>query len=150
MNLRKMMIEDLDRVTEIDNLCFPVAWHKNDYENELLNNEFAKLYVLERDNQIIGYIDFWITFDICQLTKIAVLSSYRGTGYSKILMNYMIQKAEQSYCENISLEVRVSNDIAQKLYESYGFIKANVRKNYYQDNGEDAFFMIKPLGGNLL
>lgn len=150
MNLREMAIKDLDIITNIDSLCFPVAWSKQDYQNELLDNEYAQLYVLENDNQIIGYIDFWITFDTCQLTKIAVLPSHRGKGYSKQLMDYMIKKAEESYCESVSLEVRVSNDIALKLYESYGFIKVNVRKNYYQDNGEDANFLIKPLGGNLL
>ena len=48
----------------------------------------------------------------------------------------------------ISLEVRVSNTAAHKLYEAYDFIKVNVRKQYYQDNGEDAGFLIKAIGGN--
>ena len=80
MNLREMSIEDLEIITNIDSLCFPVAWSKQDYQNELLDNEYAQLYVLENDDQIIGYIDFWITFDTCQLTKIAVLPSHRGKG----------------------------------------------------------------------
>lgn len=150
MNIREMTIQDLGIITNIDRLCFPVSWTEQDYQNEILGNEYAQLYVLENDHQIIGYIDFWITFETCQLTKIAVLPSHRGKGYSKQLMDYMIKKAEEAYCESVSLEVRVSNDIAFKLYESYGFIKVNVRKNYYQDNGEDANFLIKPLGGNLL
>lgn len=149
MNIRKMLTHDIEVITKIDHVCFPMAWSKDDYLNEILHNEYAHLYVLEIDSTIIGYIDFWITFDTCQLTKIAILPAHRGKGYAKVLMDTMILYAQKALCETISLEVRVSNTKALSLYESYGFIKVNVRKNYYQDNGEDANFLIKPLGGNL-
>ena len=65
------------------------------------------------------------------------------------MMNYIVEQAELNGCENVSLEVRVSNDKAIKLYEKNGFININTRKNYYDDNHEDAYLMVKPLGGNL-
>lgn len=146
--IRKMRIEDCFIVSQIDAECFPIPWTKEQYEREFNENEFAYLYVLEDNNKIIGFIDFWITFDCCQLAKIAVLPSYRGNHYAHLLMDKMIDKAEQEHCEIISLEVRISNSAAHKLYEAYDFIKVNVRKQYYQDNGEDADFLIKALGGN--
>ena len=63
-------------------------------------------------------------------------------------MDKIISVANESKCENITLEVRVSNVAAISLYKKYGFIIANIRKSYYSDNHEDAYLMIKPLGGN--
>ena len=57
-----------------------------------------------------------------------------------------LKDAEEEGCEVISLEVRVSNERAIRLYQKSGFIKAAVRKGYYE-NGEDADLMIRPLGG---
>lgn len=79
-----------------------------------------------------------------------VAAAYRGQQYAHLLMDVMIATANQEQCETISLEVRVSNEAAHKLYEHYDFIKVNVRKAYYQDNGEDADFLIKALGGNCI
>ena len=58
----------------------------------------------------------------------------------------MISDAINANCDNISLEVRISNLPAQKLYESFGFMQVNVRKGYYSDNQEDALLLVKPLG----
>lgn len=146
--LRNMTKKDIEQITAIDAVCFPVPWKEKQYLYELEENDYAYLYVLEKNDQIIGYIDFWITFDICQLAKIAVLPQYQGEHHAHILMDQMIQDAQAKQCETISLEVRVSNQNAQKLYAAYDFIKVNVRKGYYQDNGEDADVLVKALGGN--
>lgn len=142
-----MKVEDIDDVIQIDAISFPVSWNKEQYIYELEENEFAQLYVLEEDHRIIGYIDFWITFEICQLAKIAVDPKFRGQKKAHELMDIMIDQANKNDCETISLEVRVSNQAAHKLYEAYDFIKVNVRKNYYQDNGEDADLLVKAIGG---
>lgn len=146
--LRTMTKEDITQIVAIDAICFPIPWKDDQYLYELEENDYALLYVLEQDHHIIGYIDFWITFDICQLAKIAVLPQYQGAHYAHILMDQMIQDAQAKQCETISLEVRVSNTNAKRLYEAYDFIKVNVRKGYYQDNGEDADVLVKALGGN--
>lgn len=147
--LRKMKVEDLDAVTDIDSTCFPVSWSKAQYVYEMNENVFAHLYVLEIADEIVGFIDFWITFEICQLAKIAVVSKYQNMHYAHRLMDKMLAVANKNGCENISLEVRVSNVAAHRLYENYNFIKVNVRKHYYQDNGEDADVLVKALGGSL-
>lgn len=148
--IRRMKTADAAVVAEIDSLCFPVPWKKQQYEAELKDNDFAFLYVLEQEGAVVGFIDFWITFDSCQLAKIAVLPAYQGKHLAHQLMDKMIEEADRAHCETISLEVRVSNEKAHRLYEAYDFIKVNIRKQYYQDNGEDADFLIKALGGNCL
>lgn len=145
--LREMLQTDLDEVVYIDSLCFPIPWNKQQYTYELDDNAYASLYVLLDGNTLIGYIDFWITFEICQLAKIAIHPDYRGKHHANELMEAMIKEAQQKKCENISLEVRSSNMVALGLYKAYDFIKVNVRKQYYQDNGEDALVLVKALGG---
>ena len=64
-------------------------------------------------------------------------------------MDHLINCAAEKGCEMISLEVRVSNAPALTCYKKYGFEIINIRKSYYQDNHEDAYLMMKPIGGNL-
>ncbi|MEG0710499.1 MAG: ribosomal protein S18-alanine N-acetyltransferase [Longicatena sp.] len=146
--IRLMNKTDLEAVMEIENQCFHGRWDETMMLYELEKNEFGRFYVYTIHNKVIGYIDFWITFETCQLANIAVHPDYQGNGYSKEMMDRMVEQAIALQCENIMLEVRVSNQIAKNLYERYGFIEINMRKNYYSDNGEDAFVMCKALGGN--
>ena len=141
--------QDLDALLAIEDVCFTSKWTKDMFKYEISENEFGKLYVLEDNDELVGYIDFWLTFDCCQLANIAIKPDRQGHGYSKQLMDVMFQDANESECETCMLEVRPSNDKARGLYQSYGFIEINIRKGYYNDNGEDAIVMCKPLGGCL-
>lgn len=145
--IRKMMANDLSAVTIIDEELFQSPWNKEQFLYEMEENAYANLFVLEEDGKIIGYIDYWITFEIAQLAKIAIDQSFQGKGYASILMKHMIKHCEEAMCENISLEVRVSNAQAIALYEHYDFMEVAIRKGYYQD-GVDAKLMVKALGGN--
>lgn len=148
--LEALKKEDLDDIVSMDAICFPAPWSKEQYQYELEENDYAFLYVLKEEGKIIGFIDYWITFDIAQLAKIAILPEYRGKHLAYRLMDQMIQDAEAKQCETLSLEVRVSNLAAQKLYEAYDFINVNTRKGYYHDNGEDAYVLVKALKGGCL
>lgn len=145
--IRKMSIEDLDRIDEIEKESFSSVYKKEQYEYELEDNPCAKLFVLEDENEIVGFIDYWITFDSCQLTKLAIAKEYRGKGYAHELMEFMIEDAIKENCEAILLEVRESNVVAQNLYKAYDFLEINVRKGYYTDNKENAIVMGKAIGG---
>ena len=143
--LRAATKQDLEQILAIDAISFPVPWNYEQYVYELEENAYAFLYVLIEDGILLGFIDYWITFEICQLAKLAILPAYRGRHLSHQLMDHMMKEAKEQGCENISLEVRVSNTAAQMLYEAYAFINVNVRKGYYHDNGEDAIVMVKAL-----
>ena len=140
--IRAMTIEDLDAVCNIEYQCFKSKYTRKEFENELLDNPFAKLWVLQIDQEIVGYIDYWITFESGQLCKIAVNPNKQGNHYADLLMEFLHQDCMNEGCETLSLEVRVSNQKAIKLYEKYNYINVNTRKNYYED-GEDAYLMVK-------
>ena len=144
--IRKMVKEDLIRIMEIEQASFKDAWTLSEYEYELEDNPFASLFVYEEDGKIVGMYDIWVTFEIAQIANIAVDHSCRGKGIGSKMMDALIDYANAKQCENISLEVRVTNQTAIALYEKYDFMISHTRKQYYED-GEDAYLMIKELGG---
>lgn len=93
---------------------------------------------------IVGFAGMWIMFDEAHITTIGVLPEYRGTGLGELLMVHLFSEAMARGAEWVSLEVRVSNDPAQALYQKYGFTRQGVRRRYYSDNGEDAYIMWSP------
>lgn len=146
--IRKMKDEDVDQAVYIDEKCLHGRWHRRQFLYELHENPYANLYVVEEQDIVIGFLDYWITFENAQLANIAILPDYQGKGYGRALMNTMFHACEEAMCENITLEVRTSNHKAQQMYHAHGFIDINIKKGYYNDNGEDAVYMMKPLGGS--
>ena len=142
------MIEaDLSKVVDLENICFPKGgWTLEQFRYELMENPFSSLLVFEENQAIIGYIDWWITYEQAQLANIAVHPASWKQGIGQQLLNEALQDAIEKECENMTLEARISNERAIQFYEKNGFISVNTRKNYY-DDGENAYLMIKPLGG---
>jgi ribosomal-protein-alanine N-acetyltransferase len=145
--IRPMTKEDLPVIDEMERELFPDSpWPQAEFLYEMEENPFAHLDVYEENGEILGYMDWWVTYEQAQLANIAVARRAWGRGIGSKLMDHCVSGAESAGCEMLSLEVRVSNERAIALYEKYGFIKAAVRRHYYE-NGEDAHLMIKPLGG---
>ena len=148
--IRRCTEADLAYLTQAEQLCFPDdPWKEDNYRYELTSNPYASLYVDEESSHIMGYVDLWITFETAQIANIGVVPEHRRKQIGEKLMKHAISLAEQQGCETITLEVRVSNVPAICLYEKFGFINAGRRRNYYED-GEDAWLMVKPLGGTEL
>jgi [ribosomal protein S18]-alanine N-acetyltransferase len=90
---------------------------------------------------IVGYGGLWLSIDEGHVTTIAVAPEYRGRGIGELLLNGLIDQAMALNADLLTLEVRVSNIVAQQLYLKYGFRPAGTRPRYYTDNGEDALIM---------
>lgn len=144
--IRKMTLQDLDQVLVIEKEAFHDHWPRSSYEYELCENDFSTLLVYEENHEILGVIGYYILFDEAQITTLATKEIAKRKGIARQLMNAMIQDCDKKLCCTISLEVRVSNTAAIQLYNSFDFITVNIRKGYYED-GEDAYLMVKALGG---
>ncbi|MCO7175500.1 ribosomal protein S18-alanine N-acetyltransferase [Sporolactobacillus kofuensis] len=141
VNIRPMTTEDIDQVMVVEYSAFDVPWSRKAFENELTNNHFANYFVAELEGKIIGYCGVWVIVDEAHITNLAVLSGYRGFKVGETLLRQVILYAVSQRAHSISLEVRVSNTIAQNLYRKLGFRDGGIRKNYYSNNGEDALVM---------
>lgn len=144
MIVREMTLEDLELVLNIEENSYKTPWSKAMFLNELTQNKYAYLFVLESKNMIIGYYGFWAIDDDAMITKVTIVKPLRGKGLSKVLMDDLLMRLKILNCNTVTLEVRVSNLAAISLYEKYGFKIIGKREKYYQD-GEDAHVMLKKL-----
>ncbi len=90
---------------------------------------------------IIGFAGLWLMVDEAHITTIAIHPDYRGKGLGEFELVSLIDIAYQIGAKWVTLEVRVSNYVAQNLYRKYGFREAGMRHRYYSDNQEDALIM---------
>jgi len=92
-------------------------------------------------HDIAGYVSLWFQGNETHITEIAVREEFRGKGIGELLLIGSVRVAMEHGSTVLTLEARVSNFIAQRLYEKYGFKEVGIRKNYYSDNREDAVIM---------
>ncbi len=138
---RYMKEEDIDQILKIEELSFATPWTRQSFENELNLNQFAVYLVLEKEGQIVGYCGMWLIVDEAHITNIAVLPEFRGQKLGEGILRMIMEVAKKRGAKSMTLEVRVSNTVAQSLYRKLGFMNGGIRKNYYTDNYEDALVM---------
>ncbi len=90
---------------------------------------------------VVGYGGVWLTVDEGHITTIATAPEMRGHGIGELVLNGLIDAARDLGAQVLTLEVRVSNNVAQNLYLKYGFEPRGTRRRYYTDNNEDALIM---------
>lgn len=90
---------------------------------------------------VIGHGGLWMMLDEAHITTIAVRHAYRSQGIGELLLTGLIDHAYEMNARWVTLEVRVSNVVAQNLYRKYGFRQTGIRPKYYSDNHEDAYVM---------
>ncbi len=138
----KMSTDDVNEVFHIEELIHPDHhWSKNSFYNELANNLALYYCVKDINSKIIAYIGFWKIFEEAHITTLAVHPEYRSLQLAQILLIQVIDNCYKEMVKYITLEVRESNTAAISLYEKFLFESIGVRKNYYQDNGENALIM---------
>lgn len=138
---RPMEVTDLPQIEELEVLSFPTPWPRQAFYDELLRNPFARYTVLTIGGKVVGYCGCWLILDEAHITNIALHPDYRGRGLGEALLRYVISFTKMLGATKMTLEVRVSNFIAQSLYEKIGFKRSGIRRGYYTDNHEDAIIM---------
>lgn len=152
VNIRDMTLEDLPQVMEIENLCFIHPYKEKDLIYEIKENPVSNVWVIEYSNaslglkQIVGFVDYWVTFDSGTICQIAVHPDIQRSGVGSELMNEVKKDAFAKKVKTITLEVRESNEKAINFYKKHGF-KISHKKEGYYSNGEDAIYMILEVQG---
>ena len=141
-----MLISDLDEVMFIERANYPVAWSKGVMKDCIKSG--YQCIVIKQNKKIIGYAFLLINFDESHLLNMCIDKNHQGKGLGRKLLTYLERICHYHQSKSFILEVRVSNPIAQSLYQSFGFEEIGIRKNYYRTIGgrEDAIVMIKQLG----
>lgn len=152
VDIRPMEERDLPAVMEIENLSFFAPWKKEDLLYEMNENKLANIWVIELSSeglakQVVGFSDYWQTFDSGTICQIAIHPGIRHHQLGSALMDEIINDCYVKRVRTITLEVRKSNQIAINFYKKHGFIETLVKPNYYS-NGEDAIYMIREVNLN--
>lgn len=140
MVLRALRASDIDAVMVIEERCFPSHWSRDALQNEL-GNACAFYVVAESGGRVVGYAGEWIIMDEAHITTIAVDPSDHGRRFGERLLIAILQEARYRGARRATLEVRITNRVAQRLYEKYEFETVAIRRKYYQDTDEDALVM---------
>jgi [ribosomal protein S18]-alanine N-acetyltransferase len=98
----------------------------------------------DEDRRLVAFLGLWFLLEECHIVTVAVRQAYRGRGLGELLVITSVELATRNNLELLTLECRVSNTVAQKLYDKYGFAIVGRRKRYYSDNNEDALIMTTP------
>ncbi len=125
----------------IEEASFSTPWPGNAYESELTTNRLARYVGAWREGELLGFGGIWLMVDEAHVTTIAVAPSLRGEGLGTALMLELLQEARRGEARVATLDVRVSNEYAQRLYARLGFAEAGRRVRYYEESGEDAIIM---------
>ena len=148
--IRRMLQNDIDRVYSIETSAHRAPWSRDILSDCVLVGYDCRVLELESSDskQIIGYIICRYTFKVCHILNLCIAPPEQGKGYGKLLLSSLLDSLGQSKVEMVILEVRPSNTAALTLYEKFGFIREDIKKDYYQDTSgvEDAILLKKILG----
>lgn len=137
-----MTLDDIDQVLLIEQEAFDTPWTREAFEHEMTTNLYSHYLVAEtEDKDIIGYCGMWVVIDESHITNVAVAERMRGNKIGEGLMREAIRVVTEQNVVLMTLEVRVTNDVAKNLYHKLNFQDGGIRKNYYSDTGEDALVM---------
>lgn len=143
-------VSDLPEVLEIEKIVDPSPWVEPSFRNEIETNKLARYFAARCENiatsaltrgRIVGYGGYWLVIDEAHITKITTHPDFRRKKIGEQLLMHILHDAAKRGATRATLELRVSNEPALKLYEKFGFADAGIRKNYYLDNLEDARIM---------
>jgi [ribosomal protein S18]-alanine N-acetyltransferase len=141
IRIEPMTLDDLPRVHAIERASFAVPWPDDAYRNEIRTNRLASYVVARLGDEVIGFAGLWIMVDEAHVTTFAVDPRWRRRGVGERILLALLDLAVERGAREATLEVRLSNLPARKLYEKHGFRPVGIRPRYYSDNGEDALIM---------
>lgn len=136
-----MKIADIGEVMRIEREAFVTQWPSDAFYNEINGNKLARYFVGRYNGEVVAYGGIWVILEDSHITTIAVDRHYRGMHFGETMLLRIIDEAMACGSSWMTLEVRESNVVAQRLYRKYGFTTVTARKGYYSDNNESALVM---------
>jgi ribosomal-protein-alanine N-acetyltransferase len=140
-DLRRLDLADLDAVDRIERDSYPAPWSRSMFAGELAKPSSLSLAAVDDEGEVIGYLVLSRYVDAWHVMNLAVDSAWRRRGVASALLERLLAETAGDTDRGYTLEVRVSNHDAIRLYERFGFRPRGLRRGYYTDNREDALIM---------
>ncbi len=139
--IEPMQLDDLPQIHAIEQASFTSPWPAHAYQSELESNRLAQYLIARIDGRVAAYGGMWLMVDEAHITTFAVHPAWRRQRIGERLLLAFLDIAVARGAHEATLEVRLSNLPARKLYEKYGFRPVGLRPRYYSDDNEDALIM---------
>ncbi|HEY3477239.1 MAG TPA: ribosomal protein S18-alanine N-acetyltransferase [Anaerolineales bacterium] len=139
--IRRMTVEDVPAVVDLDRQSFSLPWPERSFRFELTDNPASRCWVAELEDRVVGMIVVWLIVDEVHVATLAIHPDYRRQGIGKRLLAYALIEMMREGAHSSFLEVRESNLPAQAMYRKFGYEVSGRRRRYYRDNDEDAILM---------
>jgi [ribosomal protein S18]-alanine N-acetyltransferase len=145
IEIRRLILADLTAIERIERRAYPTPWSRSMFAGELAKPSSICLGAFDADagEALVAYLIISRYADAWHVMNVAVHDDYRGQGVATQLLSRLFELTAGDDRRGYTLEVRVSNESAIKLYEKLGFVARGVRRGYYTDNREDALIMWK-------
>ena len=143
LTFRPMQVEDVEEVLAIEEASFSMPWSRESMLHELEGDHGAHYIVALLGDEILGYAGFWQVFDEAHITNVAVRPDSRGQGVGEALLAELDGLCRKLGILYQTLEVRVTNMPARRLYQKAGFYSAGIRPGFYEKPREDADILWK-------
>jgi ribosomal-protein-alanine N-acetyltransferase len=140
LRIRRLELEHLDAIEVIERRSYPTPWSRSMFAGELAKPASICLGAFDGE-QLVGYMIISRYVDAWHVMNVAVDPDHRRRGIATMLLERLFESTDDGARRGYTLEVRVSNEGAIKLYEGAGFRARGVRRGYYTDNREDALIM---------
>ena len=141
LRIEPMGLDDLAAVHAIERASFTSPWPDHAYRSEIESNRLAHYLVARAGETVAAYGGMWLMVDEAHITTFAVHPAWRRQGIGERLLLAFLDLAVDRGAHEATLEVRLSNLPARRLYEKYGFRPVGLRPRYYSDDHEDALIM---------
>ena len=145
IELRRLTLADLAAIERIEQRAYPTPWSRSMFASELAKSSSICLGAVDTDegDALVAYLIISRYADAWHVMNVAVHEDYREQGVATMLLGRLFELTAGDRRRGYTLEVRVSNSGAIKLYEKLGFVARGIRRGYYTDNREDALIMWK-------
>jgi [ribosomal protein S18]-alanine N-acetyltransferase len=145
IEIRRLTLADLAAIERIERRAYPTPWSRSMFAGELAKTSSICLgaFDTDADETLVAYLIISRYADAWHVMNVAVHDAYRSRGVATRLLNRLFELTAGDDRRGYTLEVRVSNTAAIRLYERLGFVARGVRRGYYTDNREDALIMWK-------
>ena len=140
IEIKRMQDRHIAAMAKLERVCFSDPWSEDSFAGEL-DNPLACYFVAEEEGRLLGYAGLWGISGEGNITNIAVEPEYRRKKVGSSLLSALIGYAREHRFKFLTLEARISNEPAKRLYKAFGFRPVGIRKGYYQGNREDAVLM---------
>ena len=142
VDFRRLELRDLNAIEKIERASYPTPWSRSMFAGELAKPSSISLGAFDPETgELLGYLIISRYVDAWHVMNLAVAPKYRRQRIASSLLDRLFELTSNEGRRGYTLEVRVSNDVAIKLYEQAGFKPRGIRRGYYTDNREDALIM---------